>query len=72
MQIKFIAKAKLTKQGQITLPREARQDLNIETESELYWYQVDDHLIVVKELMNQKDLELKLKKRQQRLEHQLY
>ncbi len=62
MDIKFIAKAKLTKQGQITLPREARQDLNIKTESELYWYQVDGYLILVKELMNQKELESMLKK----------
>lgn len=63
MDIKFIGKAKLTKQGQLTLPFEARQDLSIKTENELYWYLVDKHLVVVKDLVNPKDLEKELKKR---------
>ncbi len=63
MDVKFIDKAKLTKQGQLTLPLEARKDLGIETESELYWYKVDDHLIIVKDLVNPKDLKNTLKKR---------
>lgn len=63
MKVKFIGKARLNKQGQITLPREARQDLNIPTESELYWYEVDDHCIVLKDLINPKDLEKKLQKK---------
>ena len=57
MEIKFIGKAKLTQQGQLTLPIEARNDLKINADSELYWYQVDNFLVVVKELMSEKDLE---------------
>ena len=53
---KFIGKVKLTKQGQITLPFEARQDLNIDINSDVYWYELDDCLVVVKELVNPKDL----------------
>lgn len=60
---KFIGKAKLTKQGQVTLPNEARDDLGIKLDSEIYWYEVDDFLIVTKELFNHEDLENKLKKR---------
>jgi len=59
---KFIGKAKLSKQGQITLPFEARNDLDIKLDSEVYWYEVDDYLVVVKELLNPKDLKNKLKK----------
>jgi len=66
MQPKFIGKAKLTKQGQITLPFEARNDLGIKLDSEVYWYEVDDYLIVTKELLNPKELENKLKKRNKR------
>ncbi len=66
MGIKFIGKAKLTKQGQLTLPYEAREELKIITDSELYWYQVDDHLVVVKELLSEKDLENLLTKRKQK------
>ena len=61
MEPKFIGKAKLTKQGQVTLPNEARQDLNIEVNSEVYWYELGDNLIVVKELVNPKDLGVLLK-----------
>ncbi|MCK5282985.1 MAG: AbrB/MazE/SpoVT family DNA-binding domain-containing protein [Nanoarchaeota archaeon] len=53
---KFIGKVKLTKQGQITLPQEARNDLNIEQEADLYWYELGDSLILVRELVNQKEL----------------
>lgn len=53
---KFIGKVRLTKQGQLTLPREARDDLNISMGSELYWYEFNDSLIVVKNLVNQKEL----------------
>jgi len=56
MEPKFIGKAKLSKQGQITLPFEARQDLNINLNSELYWYEFNDCLIIIKELVNQNDL----------------
>ncbi len=60
---KFIGKAKLTKQGQVTLPNEGRQDLGIEVNSEIYWYELGDNLIAVKELVNPKDLAVILKKR---------
>ena len=56
MEPKFIGKAKLTKQGQITLPQEARNDLGIEVCCDLYWYEYNNSLIMVKELVNQKDL----------------
>jgi len=62
VDIKFISKAKLTKQGQITLPLEARKDLDIDINSELYWYEMGDQLIISKELLNPKDLKHKLKK----------
>lgn len=62
MDAKFISKAKLTKQGQITLPLEARKDLDISIDSELYWYEVGDKLIIVKELMSPKDLIENLRK----------
>ncbi len=53
---KFIGKVKLTKQGQITLPQEARNDLKIECGSELYWYEFNGSLIMVRDLVNQKEL----------------
>jgi|ETNmetMinimDraft_2_1059921.scaffolds.fasta_scaffold01154_2 hypothetical protein len=56
---KFMGKAKLTKQGQVTLPREARRALNIEEESEIFWYQVKNTLIAVKDLVATKDLKIK-------------
>ncbi len=60
-QAKFIGKAKLTKQGQVTLPNEARQDLGINVDSDIYWYELGRNLIVVKELVNPNDLDVKLK-----------
>ncbi len=60
---KFVGKAKLTKQGQVTLPNEARQDLDIEVNSEIFWYELGDNLIAVKELVNPKDLGVKLRGR---------
>ena len=56
MNVKFVGKAKLTKQGQLTLPRGARQDLNINAKSEVYWYEFNDILILVKDLINPKEL----------------
>ena len=56
MEPKFIGKAKLTKQGQLTLPQEARQDLKIDAKTEVYWYEFNDILILVKELVNPKEL----------------
>ena len=62
-EAKFIGKVKLTKQGQITLPQEARCDLGIDLETELYWYEYNNSLIMVKELVNQNDLIEKLNKK---------
>ena len=56
MEPKFIGKTKLTKQGQLTLPQEARKDLKIDSKSEVYWYEFNDILMLVKELVNPKDL----------------
>ena len=56
MKPKFIGKAKLTKQGQLTLPQEARQDLGIDAESDVFWYEFNDILILVKDLVNPKEL----------------
>ncbi len=53
---KFIGKAKLTRQGQVTLPLEGRKDLGISPESEVYWYRVNNCLIVIKDIMNPRDL----------------
>lgn len=54
---KFVGKAKLTKQGQITLPFEARNDLGIGINSELYWYELNGSLVLLKELVSQKEVE---------------
>ena len=56
MEPKFIGKAKLTKQGQLTLPQEARKDLKIDAKSEVYWYEFNEILILVKDLVNPKEL----------------
>ena len=56
MEPKFIGKTKVTSQGQITLPLEARKDLGIELTSEVYWYELDNCLVIVKDLVNQKEL----------------
>ena len=64
MEPKFIGKAKLTRQGQLTLPQEARKDLKISAESEVYWYELNDALLVVKEIVNPRDVvDLIMKKR---------
>ncbi len=56
MKIKFIGKAKITKQGQVTLPFEARTDLKLDSDSEVFWYLVDKHLVVVKDLVSVDEL----------------
>lgn len=56
MDVKFIGKAKITTQGQVTVPSEARDSLKLDINSDVYWYQVDGHLVVVKELMSVDDL----------------
>jgi bifunctional DNA-binding transcriptional regulator/antitoxin component of YhaV-PrlF toxin-antitoxin module len=56
MGTKFIGKVKITKQGQVTLPFEAREELKLDLNSEVYWYLVDDHLVVVKDLVSMEEL----------------
>ena len=56
MEAKFVGKAKLTKQGQLTLPQEARHDLKIDAKSEVYWYEFNNVLVLVKDLVNPKEL----------------
>jgi len=56
MAVKFIGKAKITKQGQVTLPFEAREELKLDLNSEVFWYLVDDHLVVVKDLVSVDEL----------------
>ncbi|HZX45158.1 MAG TPA: hypothetical protein VFF28_05750 [Candidatus Nanoarchaeia archaeon] len=63
MEPKFVGKAKLTKQGQVTLPNEARQDLNISPNADIYWYELGKNLIAVTELVSPKDLEVVLRKK---------
>ena len=54
--VKFIGKAKVTKQGQVTMPYEGRKDLSINLESDVYWYEINNCLVVVKDLVNQKEI----------------
>jgi len=63
MDVKFVGKVKVTKQGQVTLPLEARNDLDISVDSEVFWYEVDGHLVVLKELLGTKELEAKYRKK---------
>ena len=56
MEAKFVGKAKITKSGQLTLPLEARKDLKIAPKSELYWYELDKTLVLVKDLVSPRDL----------------
>lgn len=56
MEPKFVGKAKLTTQGQLTLPQEARKDLKIDAKSEVYWYEFNNALVLVKDLVNPKEL----------------
>ena len=63
MEPKFVGKARITKQGQLTLPQEARQDLKIDAKSDVYWYEFNNMLVVVKELVNPKELLKTLLKR---------
>ena len=63
MAIKFVGKAKITKQGQVTLPFEAREELKLGLNSEVYWYLVEDHLVVVKDLVSVEDLDAIIQRR---------
>ena len=59
--IKFIGKAKITSLGQITVPKEAREDIDVEEGDELYWYVVNGQLVASSELMSLKDLKKRLR-----------
>ncbi len=56
MEPKFVGKAKITKQGQLTLPQEARQDMKIGAKSEVYWYELENVLVLVKDLVSPRDI----------------
>ena len=60
MGVKFVGRAKMTKQGQVTLPNEARQDLSISSTSEIYWYEVNDYLIATTKLLSVEEVQKKL------------
>ena len=60
---KFVGKARITKQGQVTMPFEARNELQLNSDSEIYWYLVDNDLVVVKDLMSVDDLLKTINKR---------
>ena len=60
---KFVGKARITKQGQVTMPFEARNELQLNSDSEIYWYLVDNYLVVVKDLMSVDDLIKTINKR---------
>ena len=60
---KFIGKAKVTKQGQVTIPLEGRKELSIAPETEVYWYRLNDTLVVLKDIVNPKDLAQQLAKK---------
>ena len=60
---KFVGKARITKQGQVTMPFEARNELKLNSDSEIYWYLVDNYLVVVKDLMGVDDLLKTINKR---------
>ena len=62
-RIKFIGKAKITSLGQITVPKEAREDIHVKEGDELYWYSVNGQLIATAELMSLKELKKRLKTR---------
>ena len=52
MEPKFIGKAKITKSGQLTLPSEGRKDLEISSDTDLFWYEINDALILVKNIVS--------------------
>jgi len=60
---KFIGKVKLTSQGQITLPLESRKELKIDDNSDVYWYEYNGCLVLVKDLIEEKKIEEKMKRK---------
>jgi len=60
--MKFITKVKISKQGQITFPLEARKDLNISLGDEVYIYETGNQLILTPKLVSIPDIKKQLKK----------
>ncbi|MEK6942712.1 MAG: AbrB/MazE/SpoVT family DNA-binding domain-containing protein [Nanoarchaeota archaeon] len=56
MEARFIGKSKLTSTGQLTLPKEARDGIKVSEGSDAYWYSIGDVLVLVKDVLNPKDL----------------
>ena len=56
METKFIAKTRVTSQGQVSIPKEARNDLGIKTGEELYIYEVGNSLVALKSLVSTKEV----------------
>lgn len=63
MEPKFIGKARLTSQGQLTVPIEARKDLNIDNDAKVYWYEVGEFLVLTTKLVSINELAELLPKR---------
>ncbi|MFQ6063624.1 MAG: AbrB/MazE/SpoVT family DNA-binding domain-containing protein [Methanosarcinales archaeon] len=49
MNATLVNKTKLTKQGQITIPLKARKIFNIETDEDLYIYEVGGAMVILKD-----------------------
>jgi bifunctional DNA-binding transcriptional regulator/antitoxin component of YhaV-PrlF toxin-antitoxin module len=66
MEARFIGKSKLTSTGQLTIPKEAREEINVGEGSDAYWYSIGDALVLVKEILNPKDLISSLSKKRKK------
>ncbi|HLC65114.1 MAG TPA: AbrB/MazE/SpoVT family DNA-binding domain-containing protein [Candidatus Nanoarchaeia archaeon] len=62
MNVNFLGKSKITSQGQLTLPLEGRAQIGVSNGAEVFWYSVNDFLIVTKKLCSQDDITKILKK----------
>ena len=60
--MKFVTKVKISKQGQITFPLEARKDLHIALGDEVFIYETNKQLILTPNLMSIQDIKKQLKK----------
>lgn len=56
MLAKFVGKSTVSKQGQITVPLEARKDLRITLEKPLYVYESGEAIIALKRLVSLEEL----------------
>ena len=60
---KFIGNSKLTKQGQATIPQEGRKSLDLSPDADVFWYRVGDSLVLVKDLVAPRDLQVTASKK---------